>query len=121
METQGRLKNLARIYISLPFVILFFFKNLLFNRLQSHFLFLWKHNALPRICQRNKFPIKSKLHTCFTSRNINLNNSNLVKKYGLFFKIHGIYFFIYGIFFKTNRTFLKTDRSIEDTRPVELL
>ena len=37
MEKHGRLKQFARFYI-VPIVILFFFKNLLFNRLQSHFL-----------------------------------------------------------------------------------
>ena len=42
MEKHGRLKQFARFYI-VPIVILFFFKNLLFNRLQSHFLFRSKH------------------------------------------------------------------------------
>ena len=39
MEKYSKLKKLAHFYI-VPIVILFFFKNLLFNRLQSYFLFL---------------------------------------------------------------------------------
>ena len=52
MEKHSRLKKFARFYI-VPIVILFFFKNLLFNRLQSHFLFQNTYNAFMNISMKN--------------------------------------------------------------------
>lgn len=47
MEKHSRLKKFARFYI-VTHCYIFFFKNLLFNRLQSHFLLRRTHLA---ICQ----------------------------------------------------------------------
>ena len=52
MERRSRLKQFARFYI-VPIVILFLFKSLLFNKLQSHFLLQNTYNAFMNISMKN--------------------------------------------------------------------